>query len=224
MTFSSTAAEARPVTHGVRVSELSLVFKGHRPLFQPISFEAGPGRAIVLTGLNGVGKSTLLAHLADTVSGRASEVQKVAGTVEFDASQRVWHIISGHLFSGMTVEEHLRLVALGFGVSGLGSGLDDWGLTKLKDRVVENLSGGERQRVELAMTWVSGAGIVLIDEPLRGLDPAGCKIFGQSLRHLLCNRRTVIVAEHRLRTLRDSVGIGLDLQEVNLIAASERKA
>jgi ABC-type multidrug transport system ATPase subunit len=225
MTSSIEAAAPPTPAPGLTASGLSLAFPSRDRLFQPISFEVRSGQVLVITGINGVGKSTLLGHLADTVSGRASRVREVSGTVSVAGSRSIWHIVSGRLFSGITVEEHLRLVELG--CSGTPEGLEPhlhrWGLDSLRIQRVEHLSGGERQRVELAMASASGAEIVVIDEPLRGLDVATCGTFGKSLRELVGTGRVVIIAEHRMDALRACVGSGFDLHAIELISATKGK-
>lgn len=144
------------------------------------------GEILVIAGPNGSGKSSLLAALGRELTPRVGQVTDRDGTELARIPRRAWARRVARLPqeprcpSGMTVEE---LVASGRHPhrSLLGS-LDradrtavqealSWtDVCHLRSRRVETLSGGERRRAWLAMTLAQGADVLLLDEPMSGLD------------------------------------------------------
>ena len=137
--------------------------RGGRLLFEELSLGLAPGEAAVVTGPNGVGKSSLL-RLA------AGLLQPAAGTVETSAVALA--------DDRLALDERRSLgAALGFW-AGLDGGdaiaaLAAMGLDHLADAPVRILSTGQRKRATLARVIASGASLWLLDEPVNGLDAEG---------------------------------------------------
>lgn len=174
--------------------EFSLTFdhvacrRGGRVLFEDVSFGLSAGDALVVSGPNGVGKSSMLrlaAGLLETVSGRVERVGSVALADEHPA-----------LDLTLPLER-----ALGFwaGVDGgdVPAALDAVGLAHLTEVPVRMLSTGQRRRATLARIVASGAAIWLLDEPGNGLDAASVGM----LEGLIAGHRAVggivVVASHQ---------------------------
>jgi energy-coupling factor transport system ATP-binding protein len=76
------------------------------------------------------------------------------------------------------------------------------GITHLLDRSTASLSGGEKQKVTLAGVLAMQPNILLFDEPLAALDPASAREIMQLMRDLADAGKTIIVVEHRVKTVR----------------------
>ena len=168
-----------------------------------LSFEVGPGRVTGFLGPNGAGKTTtlrILLGLAAPDSGTATingaryrdlpnPARTVGAALEADTFQ-----------PGRSAVEHLRILATAAGISRRRPAevLDMVGLTEDARRRVGTYSLGMRQRLTLATTLLGDPGVLILDEPLNGLDPEGIRWMRDLLRRLAGEGRTVLVSSHLL--------------------------
>ena len=181
-----------------------------------LSFEVGPGRVTGFLGPNGAGKTTtlrVLLGLAAPASGTATingvryrDLPHPARTVGAALDNDCFH-------PGRSAIEHLRIVATAAGISRHRPAqvLDLVGLTEASRRRVGTFSLGMRQRLTLATTLLGDPGVLILDEPLNGLDPDGIRWMRDLLRRLAGEGRTVLVSSHLLaeaaQTVQDVVVI-----------------
>ncbi len=147
-----------------------------------VTLEAGHGITIVF-GASGSGKSTLLRCLAGLLTPEAGHIALGPATL-FDAARKIniapQHRKIGYVFQQLALFPHLSVEAnMAYGVPRLpaaerqkriASTADRFGIAPLLARKPGAISGGERQRVALARALVSEPQLLLLDEPLSGLD------------------------------------------------------
>jgi len=134
--------------------------RGRRLLFDGLGFELGPGDAALVTGPNGVGKSSLVRIAAGLL-------RPAAGAVIRDGSPAL-------LGEAHALDPELPLArALAFWIGPADAALTAIGMTHLSDVPVRVLSTGQRRRAGLARVIGSNAPIWLLDEPGNGLDADG---------------------------------------------------
>ena len=168
--------------------------------------EIGPG-ITGLIGPNGAGKSTLFRLLVGQLhldQGRLTVLGGAAGA-EGDAWRRVGYCPEHfQLYDWMTGSEFVRTLLRvdGFGRAEAGrraaAALDTVGLTEAGHRHIRVYSRGMRQRVKLAQAIAHDPDLLLLDEPLNGVDPVGrarlLTLFGQ----LAASGRHLVVSSHVL--------------------------
>ena len=168
-----------------------------------LSFEVGPGRVTGFLGPNGAGKTTtlrMLLGLAAPTSGTAT-INGVRYRDLPDPARSVGAALDNDCFHpGRTAVEHLRILATAAGISRRRPAqvLDLVGLTEAGHRRVGTFSLGMRQRLTLATTLLGDPGVLILDEPLNGLDPDGIRWMRDLLRHLAGQGRTILVSSHLL--------------------------
>ena len=173
---------------GLRLSVNNLAGeRGERRIFEGVSFTLQAGEALVITGRNGAGKSSLL----DILAGR---LHPADGMILFsDAGERTLaeclHYV-GHrdaLKAALTAEENLTFARDFLGNPALKprEALDAVGLAHAARLPVAYLSAGQRRRVALARLLVAKRPLWLLDEPTSALDTAS----QETLRLLLESHR-----------------------------------
>ena len=168
-----------------------------------LSFDVAPGRITGFLGPNGSGKTTtlrVLLGLAAPDSGTAT-----IGGVRYrdlpDPARTVGAALEADSFHpGRSALEHLRIMATaaGIGRHRPAQVLDLVGLAEAARRRVGTFSLGMRQRLTLAATLLGDPAVLILDEPLNGLDPDGIRWMRDLLRQLAADGRTVLISSHLL--------------------------
>jgi ABC-2 type transport system ATP-binding protein len=174
-------------------------------VLEDIDLTASEGEVVALTGVNGVGKSTLLSCLAGFRPPSGGTVSVLGGPPRDDpAFWRAVAIVADQptWYPGLTVRELLELVRMTHKpLPGWCVPVDDlveiFGLTARADASPLSLSSGQRQRLSIAAALARPSSLLLLDEPEQSLD-AG---FRRELAALLgdeyaANGGTVIMATH----------------------------
>ncbi|HEV3288813.1 MAG TPA: ATP-binding cassette domain-containing protein, partial [Streptosporangiaceae bacterium] len=167
-----------------------------------LSFEVGPGRVTGFLGPNGAGKTTTLRMLGLTAptSGTAT-INGVRYRDLPNPLRTVGAALDNDCFHpGRSGTEHLQIMATAAGISRrrVAQVLDLVGLTEDGHRRVGTYSLDMRQRLTLATTLLGDPGVLILDEPLNGLDPDGIRWMRDLLRELAGEGRTVLVSSHLL--------------------------
>jgi len=168
-----------------------------------LSFQVGPGRVTGYLGPNGAGKTTtlrMLLGLTAPTSGTAT-INGVRYRDLPNPARTVGAALEADTFQpGRSAIEHLRILATAAGISRRRPAevLDMVGLTEDARRRVGTYSLGMRQRLTLATTLLGDPGVLILDEPLNGLDPEGIRWMRDLLRRLAGEGRTVLVSSHLL--------------------------
>jgi len=176
--------------------------RGNRAILRGIDVAATGGEFIAVIGPNGAGKSTLLAALAGLARPDAGEVlldgAPLASIAPRNlARRRAWLPQNARCEWPLSVE---RMVALGLAPLGredparVAAMLADCDLTPLRHQAVTTLSGGELARAMLARALVADPQLVVVDEPLAGLDPRHAWDAARRLRDLAVEQGRLVIA------------------------------
>lgn len=168
------------------------------------SFEIGPG-VTGLLGHNGAGKSTTLRMLAGFARPSAGRV-RVLGVDPFDdrdLHRRLGVLIDReHVWSFLTPTRFVRMAAALHGAPDPGEAarraLATVEMSDVAERRIGGFSKGMRQRVKLAAALAHDPQVLLLDEPLNGLDPVQRKHTIELVHRLGVEGRTIIVSSHVL--------------------------
>lgn len=163
------------------------LYRGGRILLEGFDLTLGPGEAAVLTGPNGIGKSSLIRMAAGLIKPAAGTVARSAAALADE---------------GLALEERQSLgKALAFWSrsdnNAVDAAMDVMGLAPLAPVPVRMLSTGQRKRAMLARVIASGAPLWLLDEPANGLDGDGReRLEGAVARHR-AGGGAVLLATHQ---------------------------
>ena len=192
------------------VDDLTKTFKSSWPWKPPttvlrgLSFSVGQGEIFGFLGPNGAGKTTtlkILIGLLRQTSGRAEVLGSPAGDVE--VHRRIGFLPeSPYFYDYLTAEEFLRFYGrlAGMGGSSLSrrvtSLLELVGLAEARARQLRKFSKGMLQRVGLAQALIHDPELVILDEPMSGLDPIGRKEVRDLILQLREQGTTVFFSTH----------------------------
>jgi ABC-2 type transport system ATP-binding protein len=175
-----------------------------------LSFDVHPGKVSGFLGPNGAGKTTtlkILLGLAAPTAGSAT-----VGGIEYrrlpDPMRQVGAALDSNTFHpGRSATQHLKVIATAAGIPHrrVGEVLDQVGLAHAAGRRVGGFSLGMRQRLSLGGALLGDPGVLILDEPLNGLDPEGIRWMRGLLRSLAAEGRTVLVSSHLLTEVAQTV-------------------
>jgi heme exporter protein A len=171
------------------------VQRGGLPVLAGLSITLPPGQALVLTGPNGIGKTTLLR----TVAGLQPPLH---GTVTLPPEGAAYAGHADGAKATLTVAENLGFWARIYGTATIEPALEAMDLRALRDRPAQSLSAGQRRRLGLARLFVTGRRLWLLDEPTVSLDAASVARFAAAVRAHLAKGGAALLASH--------VALGLD--------------
>lgn len=206
-----------PEGHAITFKDVTFAY-GETAVLNDVSFTVEEKTRVALVGPSGAGKSTIL-QLIERFYDVTGGVVQVGGVDIRDLPRNSLREMLGYVeqeapvLAG-TLRDNLLLTAPDAGDERLRQALAEVNLSGLLDRTPEGLdtevgeggvllSGGERQRLAIARTLLSGAPILLLDEPTSNLDARN----EAALRGAIgaaAHDRTLLVVAHRLSTVIDS--------------------
>jgi len=171
-----------------------------------LSIDIPRGEVFGLLGPNGAGKSTtlkLILNLLWPTSGRAEVLGRPAGSL--DARRRLGFLPESPTFyDHLTAEELLVYLAGLCGLPSLDatekavSLLDEVGIASDRRRPIRQFSKGMLQRLGLAQALVNDPELVILDEPMSGLDPIGRREVRELILRLRDQGKTIVFSSHIL--------------------------
>jgi ABC-2 type transport system ATP-binding protein len=174
---------------------------GGRLAVDDLSFEVQPGRVTGFLGPNGAGKSTtmrMIVGLDAPSAGRALVNGKPYAAHDAPLAQVGCVLEARGVHPGRTAAAHLRALAAthGIGRARVDAVLDMVGLREVASRRAGGFSLGMSQRLGLAGALLADPSVLLLDEPVNGLDPEGARWLRGLLRGFAAEGGTVFVSSH----------------------------
>ena len=190
------------------ISDLTFRYNG-RDALESVTFHLHEGERVAIVGPNGAGKSTLIKVIAGVL-------QPTSGEVNIYGARPNKHVCIGYIPQRNQVDWHFPVSVADVVMMGRSAKLGpfnfphkrDWEivnhaletveLTNLSSRQISQLSGGQQQRMFIARALAQEAELMLMDEPLTGLDAPSQEGILALLDRLKSEKVTVMVATHDL--------------------------
>ncbi len=207
----------------IQLDSLTKTFGEYR-VVNNVSLEVNRGEIFGFVGLNGAGKSTTIHMMLSLLKPTSGSVFLQGKKVDF-GSYRLWEKVGfleeASYYPGLTVDENLdtaRRMQMLPDRQCITRIIQKLGLEAHKNKKAKNLSLGNKQRLGLAKAMIHNPEILILDEPINGLDPAGVVEIRDMLLDLSKNFGvTVFLSSHLLEELvklADRIGI---IHEGNLV-------
>lgn len=182
---------------------------GKRKVLDNLSMNIKKGDIYGFVGKNGAGKSTMIRVFAGLVIPNEGEIELFGHTEESKIRKersRIGTLIeTPALYLNMTAKENLELIKIQRGIPGtkcIEEALELVGLKDIENKKTKNFSLGMKQRLGIAMALLNDPEVLLLDEPINGLDPIGIKELRELLIKLNKERGiTVLISSHILSEL-----------------------
>ena len=190
----------------VAIDHLSLAY-GSKPVLDNLSWQLQPGQVVGLLGRNGAGKTSLLESLLglrDGVSGTVRLFGQPLDRLDDATRARIGYAPQqSNLFEWMTAAQLLAYFKSFYprwNDAKVNALLDRWAIDR--EMPIGKLSGGEQQRLSIIRALGHEPDLLVLDEPVASLDPAGRRDFLQELvEQVIVRGTTVIFSTHILSDL-----------------------
>lgn len=173
-----------------------------------VSFFVDKGEIGVLVGPNGAGKSTIIKSIAGLLryegnieiggyNNKSIEGKKLLGYVPEIPS----------LFPLLTIDEHINLMAHAYGIKDYENDKEEmlkaFDLWDKKDKFGSDLSKGMQQKASICCALITRPQVLLVDEPMIGLDPKAIRTLKDTFRKLKENGTTMLISTHLLDSVQE---------------------
>ncbi len=185
-----------------------------------IDLEIRKGELFGFLGPNGAGKTTTMRMIAGILQPTSGTIEIAGDNLAADplkAKQRLGFIPDRpYVYDKLTGAEFLRFVAALYGQDGeaverrMEELLDLFELLPWKDELVESYSHGMRQKLIISSALLHRPEVIVVDEPMVGLDPKGQRFLKELFRAFVDRGGTVLMSTHTLDTVEemcDRIGI-----------------
>jgi ABC-2 type transport system ATP-binding protein len=173
-----------------------------------ITLSVRPGEIFGFLGVNGAGKTTTLKMLAGILKPSAGQIR--IGEFDINEQPEQAKAITGyipdrpHLYGKLTGREFLYFVSELYRISLTDSNeridflLHEYRLNEWQDELIESYSHGMKQRLATCAALLHRPKVLIVDEPMVGLDPHGAKLLKDSFRQYAKNGMSILLSTHSL--------------------------
>ncbi len=201
---------------------------GHLIAVDRINLKVSPGEVFGFLGPNGAGKTTTIKMMAGLVKPTSGKVI-IDGWDLAKYSSRAKKVVGfipdrPFLYEKLTALEFLKFIAGLYNLSSNGvEGNIDYlfglfGLTDWQNELIESFSHGMKQRLVMASAFVHQPKLIIVDEPMVGLDPRGAKLVKEVFRSFCAKGGTVFMSTHSLEIAEEVCDRIAIIQEGKIIA------
>ncbi len=173
-----------------------------------VSFSVDKGQILIILGPNGAGKSTVIKSI--------SGLLKYSGDISIDnlenktlEAKRIFSYVPEmpSLYELLTVKEHVDFIAKAYGIKDYENRaevlFERFDLLDKKDKLGKELSKGMQQKVSLICGLITEPKLILLDEPMMGLDPKAIKELKSVFLELKERGTSIIISTHIIDSITD---------------------
>jgi cobalt/nickel transport system ATP-binding protein len=210
----------------IRLEDVSFKYK-NKVALNKIDINIEEGESIAIIGPNGSGKSTLLKLLNGIIFASQGkyffdETEISEETIKDNKFSKSFHKKIGFVFQNSDTQLFCSTVFEEIAFGPIQMGLSNEDIEKVKDEHPYNLSGGEKKRVAIASVLALNPEVLVLDEPMNGIDPKGKKFLKELLIMLNKSGKTIICATHDFEYVEGIFKRGIVFSENHNIIRDDR--
>jgi ABC-2 type transport system ATP-binding protein len=200
-------AERDASGNAIRLTGITKSYSGHTAV-KDLSLDVPRGSVFGLLGPNGAGKTTTLRMVMDILAPDSGGIEVLGRPADRAARDRIGYMPEERgLYPRMVLQEQLLFLAEIKGATRreaavrLQSWLSRLGLSEWASRRVNELSKGMQQKAQLVATLLHDPDILILDEPMSGLDPVAAGTVRELLLELNRQGKTIVLSSHQMETV-----------------------
>jgi ABC-2 type transport system ATP-binding protein len=180
------------------------------PVLKGISFTIEPNQLVGLIGLNGAGKSTTIKHIIGLMEPKSGSTsingKQFSDSPEEYRKQFTYVPETPILYDELTLEEHLKLTAMAYGLEErtykdrMNRLLKEFRMEKRLSWFPAHFSKGMKQKVMIMCAFLVQPSLYIVDEPFVGLDPLGIQSLLDLMKHMKDEGAGILMSTHILAT------------------------
>jgi ABC-2 type transport system ATP-binding protein len=193
-----------------------------------ISFSVKKSEIVGFLGVNGAGKTTTLRIIAGILLPSGGTVNLCGYDIQKnpEAAKKITGYIPDrpYLYPKLTAKEFLTFVGNLYGMKKnnlhekIESELREFGLIRWQNDLIESFSHGMKQRLSTCAALIHAPKILIVDEPMVGLDPHGAQFFKKKLRALADDGISILLSTHSLNVAEELADRLIIIDQGNIIA------
>jgi len=207
------AAHARPGPSGpplLKVENLTKRFGG-KVAVSDMSLTLRPGGCLGVVGPNGAGKTTLIRTICTLLYFKEGKIEVGGHDIKKEPveAKRLFGYVAEvpNPYELLTVREHISFIARAYGMTGWQGEaermIDEFDLREKRDEFVKYLSKGQKQKLTIICAFIHRPRLLLLDEPIIGIDAKGVRALKVRIRRLLNGGGAVVISAHMLHFVED---------------------
>lgn len=193
-----------------------------------VSFQVPDGTIGILLGPNGAGKSTVIKSIAGLVKYEGQIRIDGKSARDLEAKKRFAYVPEiPNMYEALTVKEHLEFIKRAYGVEVTEQEeeklLERFELLDKKEKLGNELSKGMMQKVSICCALIIKPKVILLDEPMVGLDPAAIKELKQVILELKAQDVTVLISTHMLDMVKELWDVTFVMNKGHILGSYTRE-
>lgn len=179
---------------------------GKKEILNSINLEFYPSEIIGLVAPNGAGKTTLLRTVSGLIKPKSGQISidNLSRSEDRKAYYKKIYFVESNqtLYPNLSGTDHLKYVKASWNSPvEIESVIKELGIVDYVNRPIKKLSLGMKQHILMAMCIVSNAEVILLDEPMNGLDPTSIKKISSYLKKMKQEEKTILFSSHILSNI-----------------------
>lgn len=197
--------------NAIEIQNLKKIYKKKVLAVDDFSMVVPESSIFGLLGPNGAGKSTIMNILAGIIrrtDGDISILDESINDDDYEYKRKVGFVLEeAHYIERLTVKEYLNFCGAMYGIKTneiekrTNELIDFFSLKEKENDWIETCSTGMKKKVSLAAALIHQPRLLILDEPLEGIDPVSAKQIKENLRMMADRHITVVISSHNLDTV-----------------------